>query len=67
MPSDTARMDESDHRVIIVRAWREADGVRVRLLADGTPRRQWVASTIPDAADVVVAVLSELIRTVDDS
>jgi len=55
-----------DQRLIIVRAWREADGVRVRLLADRPPKRQWVVATIPTAAEVMSAVLSELLRTVDD-
>jgi hypothetical protein len=63
--SDTAGMDGRDQRLIIVRAWREAGGVRVRLLADGPPERQWVVATIPDAAEVMFAVLSELLRTVD--
>ena len=53
-------MDSSDYRVIIVRAWRESDGVRIRVLAEGDPRRQWVLGSIADAGDVLAALLAEL-------
>jgi hypothetical protein len=64
--ADTAEMDGPDQRLIVIRAWREAHGVRVRLLTDGPSPRQWVVATIPDAADVVSDLLAELLRTVDD-
>ena len=54
-------MDPSDHRVVIIRAWREANDVRIRVLADGDPRRQWVLGSITDAGDVLVALLTELL------
>jgi hypothetical protein len=58
---DTAPMDPSEYRVVIVRAWREADSVRIRMLAGGDPGRQWVLSSIADAGDVLVALLTELV------
>ena len=54
-------MDSSEYRVIIIRAWRESDGVRIRLLADGDPGRQWVFGSIADAGDVLAALLAELV------
>jgi hypothetical protein len=53
-------MQSSDYRVVIVRAWRESDGVRIRVLADGHPRRHWVLSSIAEAGDVLVGLLTEL-------
>lgn len=54
-------MDSSEYRVIIIRAWREADGVRIRLLAGGNPGRQWVFGSIADAGDALAALLAELV------
>jgi hypothetical protein len=53
-------MDSWDSRVIIVRAWRESDGIRIRLLAEGDPRRQWVLTSIAEAGDLLATLLAEL-------
>jgi hypothetical protein len=44
----------------VVRAWCDADGVRIRLLTDGGSGRQFVVGSIGDACDVLNSVRSEL-------
>ena len=46
--------------VVVVRAWREADGLRVRLIVDGDAGRHWVVGSIAAAQDVLGALLAEL-------
>lgn len=48
-------------RVIVIRAWPDAGGLRIRLLADGDPARQWIVGSIADARDVVTLLLGELL------
>jgi hypothetical protein len=55
-------MDPPAYQVIVVRAWREPDGVRIRLLADGGSARQWVVGSIASACDVLSALLTELLE-----
>jgi hypothetical protein len=59
-PLTLRRMPPPSSVVIVIRAWCEADGVRVRLLTDGGGPKQWMVGSIGDACDVVGAVLSEL-------
>jgi hypothetical protein len=56
--------------VIVVRAWRGAGGLRIRLIADGAdraagvdgvPGRQWVVGSIAEARDVLGSLLAELL------
>ncbi len=56
-------MEPPDFHVIVVRAWREAGGLRIRLIADGVPARQWVVGSIADARDVLGSLLAELLVT----
>jgi hypothetical protein len=58
---DTARMDPPRYQLIVIRAWREPEGLRIRLLANGAPPRQWVVGSITEARDVVGALLAELL------
>jgi hypothetical protein len=62
---ETARMDSPRYQVIVIRAWREPEGLRIRLLADGSPPRQWVVGSITDARDVMGALLAELLTAAD--
>jgi hypothetical protein len=54
------RMPPTDSLVIVIRTWRDAGGVRARLLADSGVTRQWVVGSVSDACGVVGLVLSEL-------
>ena len=53
-------MEPPSYQVIVVRAWRDAGGLRIRLLADGGSARQWVVSSIAEARDLLGALLAEL-------
>jgi hypothetical protein len=58
---DAGPMQLPESRIIVVRAWRDAGGLRVRLLTDGAPERQWVVGSIADARDVLGSLLAELL------
>lgn len=47
-------------RVVVVRAWVEPEGVRIRLLADGHSARRWVVDSVSDACDLLGCILEEL-------
>jgi hypothetical protein len=53
-------MEPPRYQVIIVRAWRDAGGLRIRLLADGGSARQWVVGSIAEARDLLGEILAEL-------
>jgi hypothetical protein len=53
-------MEPPSYQVIVVRAWRDAGGLRIRLLADGGSARQWVVGSIAEARDLLGALLAEL-------
>lgn len=63
--ADNDRMQPPESRVIVVRAWRDAGGVRIRLLADGDAdgdyERQWIVGSIADACAVLGSLLAELL------
>jgi hypothetical protein len=54
-------MDPPDYQVIVIRAWREPEGLRIRLLANGSFPRQWVVASATAACDVLAALLGELV------
>jgi len=54
-------MDPPDYQVIVIRAWREPEGLRIRLLAHGGSPRQWVVGSATAACDVLAALLAELL------
>jgi hypothetical protein len=56
-------MEPPRYQVIVVRAWRDAGGLRIRLLADGGSARQWVVGSIAEARDVLGSILAELLVT----
>ncbi len=56
-------MDSPDQRVIILRAWREPGGIRVRVLSDGS---QWVVGSVTGAVELVGVLLTELAPRTDD-
>lgn len=62
---DTARMDSPRYQLIVIRAWRESNGIRIRVLADGSPPRQWVVGSIAEAHDVMGALLAPLLAAPD--
>lgn len=47
--------------MIVIRAWREPQGLRIRLLADGSSRRHWVVGSAASACEVLAALLAELV------
>ena len=55
------RMDSLRYQVIVIRAWREPNGIRIRVLADGSPPRQWVVGSIAEAQDVIGVLLTRLL------
>lgn len=58
--SSLIHMSANEWRVIVVRAWREGQQMRVRLLAEGDGKRSWVVSGTAEALAVVRALLEEL-------
>jgi hypothetical protein len=59
--ADTPSMQAPDFHVVVVRAWRESGGLRVRLIVDGDAGRHWVVGSIGGAQDVLGALLAELV------
>lgn len=58
-------MDSLDWRVIVIRAWRDSGGVRVRILtSDGTSGRSVIAFG-HEAGEIVQRLVSELDSSVD--
>ena len=56
-------MEPTNYQVIVVRAWREGGGLRIRLLANGGSARQWVVGSIAEASDLLGSILAELLVT----
>jgi hypothetical protein len=56
-------MEPPRYQVIVVRAWREEGGLRIRLLADGGSARQWVVGSIAEASELLESILAELLVT----
>jgi hypothetical protein len=56
-------MEPPSYQVIVVRAWREGRGLRIRLLADGGSARQWVVGSIAEARELLGSILAELLVT----
>ena len=56
-------MEPPRYQVIVVRAWREAGGLRIRLIANGGSARQWVVGSIGEARDLLGLILGELLVT----
>ena len=54
-------MDPPHYQVIVIRAWREPEGLRIRLLADGNSPRRWVVASAAAACELLVALLAELL------
>jgi hypothetical protein len=58
-------MDRPAYQVIVIRAWREPEGVRIRLLADCGSPRQWMVGSIAAACDILGVLLAELLEAPD--
>jgi hypothetical protein len=56
-------MEPSSYQVVVVRAWREAGGLRIRLIAHGGSERHWVVGSIAEASDLLGSILAELLAT----
>jgi hypothetical protein len=56
-------MEPPSYQVIVVRAWREKGGLRIRLLANGVSSRQWVVGSIAEAIELLSSILAELLVT----
>jgi hypothetical protein len=54
-------MEPPSYQVIVVRAWREGRGLRIRLLADGGSTGQWVVGSIAEACELLGSILAELL------
>jgi hypothetical protein len=63
LTSDAAGMEPPSYQVVVVRAWREAGGLRIRLIAHGGSERHWVVGSIAEASDLLESILSELLAT----
>lgn len=53
-------VETSEGRVIVLRAWWNPEGVRVRVLIHDGSRRQWVVAGIPAACALVATLLDAL-------
>lgn len=60
LSSSLIHMSTNEWRLIVVRAWRDGQQMRVRLLAEGDGKRSWVVSSTTEALAVVRALLEEL-------
>jgi hypothetical protein len=56
-------MGPPSYQVVVVRAWREAGGLRIRLIAHGDSERHWVVGSIAEARDLLGSILGELLVT----
>jgi hypothetical protein len=56
-------MEPPSYQVVVVRAWREAGGLRIRLIAHGASERYWVVGSIAEASDLLGSILAELLAT----
>jgi hypothetical protein len=56
-------MEPPSYQVVVVRAWREAGGLRIRLIAHGDAERHWVVGSIAEASDLLGMILAELLAT----
>jgi hypothetical protein len=54
-------MEPPSYQVVVVRAWREAGGLRIRLIAHGASERHWVVGSIAEASDLLGSILGELL------
>jgi len=59
-PSSLIHMSANEWRVIVVRAWREGQQMRVRLIAEGDGKRTFAVSSTAEALAVVRSLLEEL-------
>ena len=53
-------MESHRSQVILLRAWLEDNGLRVRILVADGPQRRWVVAGVEPACSVVEALLREL-------
>lgn len=60
-------MEPPDTRIVVVRAWREAGGLRIRVLAELPEARGWVFTSVADACDLVAALLTDLLDPAADT
>ena len=58
-------MESSHWRVIVIRAWREARGIRLRVLVDDGVSRRWTVASGAEAGAIVQLLVSELEESVD--
>jgi hypothetical protein len=56
-------MEPPEYQVVVVRAWREVGGLRIRLIAHGDSERHWVVGSIAEASDLLGMILAELLVT----
>jgi hypothetical protein len=54
-------MEPPSYQVIVVRAWREAEGLRIRLIAHDGSARHWVVDSIGEARELLGSILGELL------
>jgi hypothetical protein len=59
-PARLLPMEASDWRVIVIRAWREARGIRLRVLVDDGVSRRWTVASGTEAGAIVQLLVSEL-------
>jgi hypothetical protein len=56
-------MEPPSYQVVVVRAWRDAGGLRIRLISHGDAERHWVVGSIAEASDLLESILAELLAT----
>ncbi|MGE5831122.1 MAG: hypothetical protein ACM30G_22565 [Micromonosporaceae bacterium] len=50
-------------RIVILRAWRDADGLRIRVLTHDHPERQWIVNSLDACHEILDLLFSELTST----
>jgi hypothetical protein len=53
-------VESSKHRVIVLRAWRDPQGTRVRVLAANGSGQQWMVAGVEDTCALIARLLNEL-------
>jgi hypothetical protein len=60
-PASLIPMAAGEWQVIVVRAWRDGDQVRARIIVTGDRRREWVIAGVPGATEIFAGLLEELL------
>jgi hypothetical protein len=50
-------------RIVILRAWRDAEDLRIRVLTHDRPEQQWIVNSLDACCEILDRLFSELMST----